>query len=704
METPLPALRQELRLEPGAPRPDGTPGWTIHDPVQHAHFEIDALDMRLLAAWSQDTPASLLRRLEASAPDLPHGPALQSHLMALIGFLREHHLVRAGTAAEAAALAGQALARRPTPLQWLASRHLSLQIPLLRPSAWLERTLPAVAWLGSPAARLAWMLLTLLGLALLSRQWDRFIGTVPELFTPGGLLLSAGVIVVTKVLHELGHAWVATAQGCRVTSMGVTVMLGVPMLHTDTSEAWRLPSRRQRLWIDAAGVLVETALAGLATLAWTVLPDGALRDAAFVLATTTWLLTLAVNLNPLGRFDGYYFLSDALGLPNLQPRAFALAQWWIETRMLGHASAAPEAVSGRRLALLLAFAALTWLYRMALGLAAALLVYHLVFQALGVLLGLAEAWLLMLRPIVRWARAGRERGLWRTRRTRMRLLGGGALLLALLALPLDRHVEAPVLLAPARQAPLHAPEPARLEQIAIRAGRRVVAGELLMRLSVPSMAIDATRARIALQRDEDRLARGVADTLDLGQRQVLEQQIAENRALLQALDARRQALELRAPQDGVIVDLPDSLQPGDWIAPERELGRIVDTARADAQGHVPQDQAWRLRPGAAARFVADDPDRLARTLRLVALADSASEQIDLRALDARHGGRIATRDDRLGRPVPVRAWQRVVLEPQDGAAPALPLRGVAWIEAEPVSLAGEIARRLQRLLLDELAR
>ena len=105
-----------------------------------------------------------------------------------------------------------------------------------------------MAWLGSRPVRLAWALLTLLGLLLLSRQWDSFIGTVPEFLTPAGLLLYFVVLVGTKVLHELGHAWVATAQGARVSSMGITLMLGLPLLYTDTSDAWRLARRRQRLW------------------------------------------------------------------------------------------------------------------------------------------------------------------------------------------------------------------------------------------------------------------------------------------------------------------------------------------------------------------------------------------------------------------------------------------------------------------------
>jgi putative peptide zinc metalloprotease protein len=49
-----------------------------------------------------------------------------------------------------------------------------------------------------------------------------------------------------KVFHELGHAYTATRYGCRVPTMGIAMIVMVPMLYSDTSDAWKLTSRRQR--------------------------------------------------------------------------------------------------------------------------------------------------------------------------------------------------------------------------------------------------------------------------------------------------------------------------------------------------------------------------------------------------------------------------------------------------------------------------
>ncbi|NHW78486.1 site-2 protease family protein, partial [Escherichia coli] len=77
-----------------------------------------------------------------------------------------------------------------------------------------------------------------------------------------------------KSLHELGHAFTAARYGLHVPAMGVAFMVLAPILYTDVTDAWRLSSRRQRMAIHAAGVIVELALASIALFAWALLPDG----------------------------------------------------------------------------------------------------------------------------------------------------------------------------------------------------------------------------------------------------------------------------------------------------------------------------------------------------------------------------------------------------------------------------------------------
>ena len=89
-------------------------------------------------------------------------------------------------------------------------------------------------------------------------------------------------------------------------------------------------------------MLAELLLAVLALLAWSLLPDGPARTAAFMLASATWITTLAINLNPFMRFDGYFLLSDLWGVDNLQNRAFALCRWRLREALFGYGEPAPS--------------------------------------------------------------------------------------------------------------------------------------------------------------------------------------------------------------------------------------------------------------------------------------------------------------------------------------------------------------------------
>jgi len=148
------------------------------------------------------------------------------------------------------------------------------------------------------------------------------------------------------------------------------------MAYTDTTETWRLTDRWKRLQVAAAGIATELVVAIWATLAWALLPEGTLRGAVFALATTSWVATLAINASPFMRFDGYFILCDALDMPNLHERSFAMARWKLREWLFGLNAPRPEHFSPRKQAALITFAWVVWLYRLVVFLGIAVLVYH----------------------------------------------------------------------------------------------------------------------------------------------------------------------------------------------------------------------------------------------------------------------------------------------------------------------------------------
>lgn len=689
----LPALRPDLQLSPAAAALDGSPQWTLADPLRGRYFKLGCTALRLLRHWALGDA----QRVLAAANAEPGAPLSEAELQELLRFLRGHDLIAAADAEQRASYAIKAAAQRQSLWTRVLHQYLFFRIPLWRPDAFLNRTWPWFERHGARLLRYGLPLILGLGLFLVARDWQRFLATFPHLFSLGGALAFGSALVFAKLCHEFGHAYMAKRAGCRVQSMGLAFMVLFPLFYTDVSDAWRVNDRRSRLLIGAGGMLAELLLAAIALLAWSLLADGPWRTAAFMLASATWLTTLVINLNPFLRFDGYFLLSDLWRVENLQERAFALCRWRLREALFGYGESMPEPWSPVLYRRLLAWGYSAWLWRAALFFAIALMVYHLFFKLLGIFLMLVElAWFIGL-PV--W----REAGEWWRRREQAhpaRLLLSGALLLggvALLAMPWRSGVEVPALLEAARASALHAPLPARLTLLQARDGQRVQAGDLLLELESPDL--DArqaiVRSQIRIIQLQLRRQAGRSETVaDVG---VLEQQLAEALAEYRGLAAQRARLQLRAPHAGVVRDLLHDLRPGRWLMPQAPLVRVVDE-QVRLRGYLPEEALWRVEAGAVGRFIADDPLRQALPVRLIEVDATGAPYLDIEALASDHSGPIAIRRDQQQRAQPVQAQYAVRLALIDELAlPAQPLRGVVLLQGRHESLLGAAWRRLAAL-------
>ncbi len=143
------------------------------------------------------------------------------------------------------------------------------------------------------------------------------------------LLVFAIAIAITKVFHEFGHAWVCQRRGGRCREIGILLLFGVPCLYCDVSDTWLMPRRRDRILVSAAGVIAEWMIAAIAVIVWAISGPGLMHDVSALIIVVASVSTLMVNANPLLRYDGYYVLSDATGVPNLAAEAnLAMRQTW----------------------------------------------------------------------------------------------------------------------------------------------------------------------------------------------------------------------------------------------------------------------------------------------------------------------------------------------------------------------------------------
>ena len=120
-----------------------------------------------------------------------------------------------------------------------------------------------------------------------------------------------GIIVLAGVFHELGHATACRYGGGRPGRIGFGLYLVWPVFYSDVTDSYRL-GRRGRLRTDLGGLyfnmLFVLASAGAYVLAgW---------EFALVVIVIQHMAMLQ-QLLPFVRLDGYYVVSDLVGVPDL---------------------------------------------------------------------------------------------------------------------------------------------------------------------------------------------------------------------------------------------------------------------------------------------------------------------------------------------------------------------------------------------------
>ncbi|GAG26164.1 unnamed protein product, partial [marine sediment metagenome] len=166
--------------------------------------------------------------------------------------------------------------------------------------------------------------MALMAVTSIAVHFDAFQARLPafhEFFGPQSWLLLGAVLAVTKVLHELGHAYACKRFGGECHEIGILLLVFTPCMYCDVSDSWLLPSKWKRAAIGAAGIYVETVLASLATFFWWHSDPGLFNFVCLQVMFICSVSTLLFNGNPLMRFDGYYIVSDLLEMPNLQQKA-----------------------------------------------------------------------------------------------------------------------------------------------------------------------------------------------------------------------------------------------------------------------------------------------------------------------------------------------------------------------------------------------
>ena len=624
-------------------------------------------------------------------------------IVRLTDFAHANYLTSLPPRGDWKSLARQSAKSRESFGQWLLHNYLFFKVPLFRPQRFLNATLPLVEPLFHKWFLAVSGILGLIGFYLVSRQWDQFVHTFQHFFTLEGAAIFAAALFAVKGLHELGHAYAATRLGCQVPAIGLAFMMMTPMLYTDVTDAWRLRYRRQRMMIDFAGVAVELIIACFATFLWAFLPPGMGRSLAFVLATSSLLMSLVVNLSPFMRFDGYFILSDIVGIPNLQPRAFAVARWRLREILFGLGAPCPENMSSSTLWAMVAYSWGTWIYRLGLYFGIAVVVYHYCFKLLGIGLFAVEIGFFILRPlymeVMEWMKMAPEIAKSR----RLPVSAAVFAVLALLAIvPWSTRVTIPVVIEPKELARIFPKRNARVVTVDAAQGEKVEAGKVIVTLSSDELEHDILLTNLNIQMLHARLARLTADDKDRENRVVSIVELASHTEKLRGLTKEKLELEVRSPIAGRIVELNAGLQPGRTVNAKEMIALVSGEANFVGRGYIAESEIWRLVTGASGKIIPESITRNSYSARLSEISPSGAQSVDIPDLASIYGGKIAVQPDAQHKLIPVDAQYAVMLA-IDGidSQNDVRFRGVALIDGASESFAASLWRQVMRVLIRE---
>ena len=544
--------------------------WTLEDPVSGRYFcmgETEALLVEGLRAGQ--LPSAALQAVAARTLKAPSPGELKIFLQQL----------RSAGLCRASAGLPPVVARTP-PGFWTRVLHgyVYYRIPLLRPDTWVTRLAPWVKPLASASLARVLRYIGVLALVLAIPQAELYFATASYLLTPGGFASFIGSLVALKVGHELAHAFSAKFKRLHIRSMGVAFILLWPVLYTDVTDAWREPDRRRRAQIGSAGIRFELAIASLALLLWSLLPDGVLRSLAFYLSSASILSTLFINLNPFMRFDGYYLLMDVWGIDNLQPRAFALLRHRLRRFFLGWRGQAPEAPP--QAGWMCVYAGLTVLYRILIAIGIAAAVFAMLGAVAGLVVASLELYIMLLRPVLREVtELYRQRALIGSHPRALASLVAISLGCVALALPLERSLLVPAALSHERLQYVSSPFAGRIVTLPPPAGTRIKAGQVLLVVDSLEHQHELDRLELALRRNRaERQALSTRGS-EGGYRRWLEE---DERRLLSAQAGAQSRLTqrvLRASADGELLERDTTYRVGDTVASDQVLATVRQSPR-----------------------------------------------------------------------------------------------------------------------------
>lgn len=190
-----------------------------------------------------------------------------------------------------------------------------------------------------------------------------------EHFNHYQLFVLSSLCFIFTFFHEVGHATASYHMGCPASNIGVGLYIFLPVFYTDVSKIWTL-SKQNRFLVNIGGIYFQLLINILLIAAYFLAGHNTVREWFIYLFASNSIVIIS-SLLPFFRNDGYWILSDTLGIPNLLKQS----DIWISETLKGRVEKTNYAI--------IIFAITNQLFRLFIILNLIIAIYHIFLDCIS---------------------------------------------------------------------------------------------------------------------------------------------------------------------------------------------------------------------------------------------------------------------------------------------------------------------------------
>ena len=473
---------------------------------------------------------------------------------------------------------------------------LSQKLPLWDPEDFLRRYLDKVSWLFNPWTGLVWIVVILFAVLQATVNWEKITRHLEiNALSPYNFIILFFLYPLIKILHELAHGFATKLKGGEVHEIGINFMLFMPVPYVNVSSSSNFRDKYDRILVSSAGILVESFLAALGLFLFLSTQAGVLQNIGFNIFLIGGVSSLFFNGNPLLKYDGYYVLADAIGIPNLFQRSGQYWRYFFQRYLFGLAQAVTPATAPGETFWFVAYSICSLLYRLSILWFICVYVTDKFFS-IGVILAI---WLVAVQIVFPLYKAvsyvlkspslGKKR-----KRAMMASASLGVLMAGLFGfMPVPSYTLAEGVIWLPDEALIKAEHDGFINKLEVKANQSIKKGDVVLHLNDDTLEAKARVARAKLIELQSQF-RAERES-DLVKAEITKEEYRIAQSELEHLDTKIQAMTVKAAKSGQIL-LPDADDlPGQYLRHGEIIGYILDDQPPTIRMAIGQDNIGQLR-------------------------------------------------------------------------------------------------------------